>query len=224
MSEFHRQQARGPQTFIGASASGSLSGRDGYDGLDSAPPYHEHDYHATAPDGYAHGEFAFASHGSELRFTLPSMAGHPISQQYDHEPSILDELSGFSPMAPNYNMKAYRTPYPDSNATSTSSPTSPDPHLITDSIIVEADEDKRKRNQAASARFRQKKKQREQQLVESAREMQDRTRKLERENDGLKKENIFLKKLLLEKVDHMSEEDCEILRKATRGVLSDDKK
>lgn len=152
------------------------------------------------------------------------MAGHPLPQQYDHEPaSILDELNGFSPIAPNYNMSAYRTPYPDSNATSTSSTTSPDPHLITDPLIVEADEDKRKRNQAASARFRQKKKQREQQLVESTREMQDRTRKLEKENDGLKKENMFLKKLLVEKVDHMSEDDREMLRKATRGVLNGDK-
>jgi hypothetical protein len=148
------------------------------------------------------------------------MAGHPLPQQYEHEPSILDELNGFSPIAPNYNINTYRTPYPDSNATSTSSPTSPDPQLMNDPIIVEADEDKRKRNQAASARFRQKKKQREQQLMETSREMQDRTKKLEAENDGLKKENIFLKKLLVEKVDHMSEEDREMLRKATSEVLN----
>jgi hypothetical protein len=147
------------------------------------------------------------------------MAAHPISQPYENEPSILDELNGFSPIAPNYSMNAYRTPYPDSNATSTSSATSPDPHLITDPLIVEADEDKRKRNQAASARFRQKKKQREQQLVESSREMQDRAKKLEKENDGLRKENMFLKKLLVEKVDHMSAEDREMLKKATRDTL-----
>jgi hypothetical protein len=148
------------------------------------------------------------------------MAGHPISQQYEHEPSILDELNGFSPITPSYNISAYRTPYPDSNATSTSSTTSPDPHLITDPVIVEADEDKRKRNQAASARFRQKKKQREQHLMEMTREMQDRTKKLEAENDGLKKENLFLKKLLVEKVDHMSEEDRDMLKKATSEALN----
>jgi hypothetical protein len=147
------------------------------------------------------------------------MAGHSIHQQYEHEPSILDELNGFSPIVPNYNINTYRTPYPDSNATSTSSPTSPDPQLTNDPIIVEADDDKRKRNQAASARFRQKKKQREQQLMETSREMQDRTKRLEAENDGLKKENIFLKKLLVEKVDHMSEEDREMLRKATSEAL-----
>ncbi|KAJ4367122.1 hypothetical protein N0V83_007652 [Neocucurbitaria cava] len=157
-----------------------------------------------------------------LQYTSPTMAGH-MPQQYEHESAIqvLEELQGFSPIT--YNISAYRTPYPDSNATSTSSATSPDPanaQIITDSVIVEADEDKRKRNQAASARFRQKKKQREQQLMETSREMQERTRKLEAENDGLKKENMFLKKLLVEKVDHMSDEDREMLKKATEGTLN----
>jgi hypothetical protein len=153
------------------------------------------------------------------------MTAH-LPQQYDHESTIqvgIDDLQGFSPITPNpYNISCYRTPYPDSNATSTSSATSPDPahaSLMTDPVIIEADEDKRKRNQAASARFRQKKKQREQQLVETTREMQERTKKLEAENDGLKKENMFLKKLLVEKVDHMSDDDREMLRKATEGVL-----
>lgn len=164
-----------------------------------------------------------------LQYTSPTLAGH-IPQQYEHESAIqvLEELQGFSPITPNpYNINAYRTPYPDSNATSTSSTTSPDPAnagAITDPVIVEADEDKRKRNQAASARFRQKKKQREQQLMETSRAMQERTRKLEAENDGLKKENMFLKKLLVEKVDHMSEDDREMLRKATEGTLNVKKK
>jgi len=154
------------------------------------------------------------------------MAGGQTPQHYDHDSTAqlgLEGLQGLSSIAPNYNISAYRTPYPDSNATSTSSATSPDQThatLITDHIIFEADEDKRKRNQAASARFRQKKKQREQQLMESTREMQERTRKLEAENDSLKKENLFLKKLLVEKVDHMSEADRELLKKATQDALN----
>lgn len=153
------------------------------------------------------------------------MTGHN-PQQYDHENTVqvgLDDLQGFSPITPTYSIYAYRTPYPDSNATSTSSTTSPDPThatLMTDSIIIEADEDKRKRNQAASARFRQKKKHREQQLMESSRDMQERMKRLEAENDGLKKENMFLKKLLVEKVDHMSEDDREMLKRATAEVLN----
>lgn len=157
---------------------------------------------------------------------MPSMTGH-ISQQYEHDVSFqgrLEELDAFSPITPSYNMNAYRTPYPDSNATSTSSTRSPDLSHVTptaDSITVEADEEKRKRNQAASARFRQKKKQREQQLVESSRDMQERTKALKAENDSLKKENTFLKKLLVEKVDHMCTEDRELLRKAIDGALSE---
>jgi hypothetical protein len=160
-----------------------------------------------------------------MQYTLPTMEGLSIPQ-YEHDTSLLDELNGFSPIAQNYQIHAYRTPYPDSNATSTSSTTSPGPesHFITGSTIIEADEDKRKRNQAASARFRQKKKQREQQLMESSREMQDRTKKLEKENEGLKKENQFLKKLLVEKVDHLSDEDREMLRKAAGEVLDRAKK
>ncbi|KAL1608941.1 hypothetical protein SLS59_002133 [Nothophoma quercina] len=144
-----------------------------------------------------------------------------LPSQYEHDVNILDELQGFSPVTAAYNMNTYRTPYPDSNATSTSSATSPDPHhgVVSDPVIIEADEDKRKRNQAASARFRQKKKQREQQLMETSREMQERTRKLESENESLKKENLFLKKLLVEKVDHMSEEDREMLLRATGEAL-----
>ncbi|KAH7386915.1 hypothetical protein DE146DRAFT_759325 [Phaeosphaeria sp. MPI-PUGE-AT-0046c] len=230
MSDFHPQQVFGQRTYIDVSASGSLSGPDSFDTLDATQLYHEHNYRALPPalqippEGYAHSDYGYASHSvgttlSELQYTLPTMAGLPLPHQYEHEPSVLDELNGFSPIAPNYSMNAYRTPYPDSNATSTSSATSPDPHLIHDPVIVEADEDKRKRNQAASARFRQKKKQREQQLVESSREMQDRTKRLEKENDGLKKENSFLKKLLVEKVDHMSADDREMLRKATSEAL-----
>lgn len=150
---------------------------------------------------------------------MPPMSTH-LQSQYEPDVNILDDLQGFSPVSA-YNINAYRTPYPDSNATSTSSATSPDPQvgMLSEPIIVEADEDKRKRNQAASARFRQKKKQREQQLLETSREMQEKTRKLESENEGLRKENLFLKKLLVEKVDHMSEDDREMLLKATGEAL-----
>jgi NADH dehydrogenase/NADH:ubiquinone oxidoreductase subunit G len=155
------------------------------------------------------------------------MNGHQVAQQFENDLINFEDLNGFSPITPHHSINTYHVPYPDSNASATSSATSPDPTtagLMSDPMIVEADEDKRKRNQAASARFRQKKKQREQQLQEATREMQERTKKLEAENDGLKKENQFLKKLLVEKVDHMSEEDRELLREATTEVLKRKKK
>ncbi|KAF2271307.1 uncharacterized protein EI97DRAFT_388211, partial [Westerdykella ornata] len=115
-----------------------------------------------------------------------------------------EDLSAISPLQTTY--APYTTPYPDSTASSAPSE---------DPIIADADEDKRKRNQAASARFRQKKKQREQQMLEQTREMQERTKKLEAEVDNLKRENTFLKKLLVEKVDNMSDDDKALLVKTT---------
>ncbi|UPX12405.1 uncharacterized protein EKO05_0002953 [Ascochyta rabiei] len=227
------QSTFGQQIFTDVSASGNSSGRDRFEMLDATQFYHQdRDYQAPGSlrlsgqdSSYAQGHlFAYASHSGPPSLpslhTMPSMSTH-LPSQYDQDVSILDDLQGFSPVTAAYNVNAYRTPYPDSNATSTSSATSPDPQvgIMHDSIVVEADEDKRKRNQAASARFRQKKKQREQQLMETSRDMQEKTRKLEAENEGLRKENMFLKKLLVEKVDHLSEEDREMLLRATGEAL-----
>lgn len=116
----------------------------------------------------------------------------------------IDDLGVVSPLQTTF--PPYTTPYPDSNASSA---------LSEEPLVADAEEDKRKRNQAASARFRQKKKQREQHMLEQSREMQDRTKKLESEVDNLKRENTFLKKLLVEKVDNMSDEDKALLSRTT---------
>lgn len=68
-----------------------------------------------------------------------------------------------------------------------------------DSSRVAAEEDKRRRNTAASARFRIKKKQREQALEKSAKEMTDRITSLEGKVSQLETENKWLKNLLVEK-------------------------
>lgn len=126
-----------------------------------------------------------------------------IPHQFDPSQPRIDDIGAISPIQTQY--PPYATPYPDSTASSAPSEEHP--------IVADADEDKRKRNQAASARFRQKKKQREQQMMEQSKEMQERTKKLESEVDNLKRENTFLKKLLVEKVDNMSAEDKELLAK-----------
>lgn len=64
---------------------------------------------------------------------------------------------------------------------------------------VGAEEDKRRRNTAASARFRIKKKQREQALEQSAKEMSDKVSNLESKVSQLETENKWLKNLLVEK-------------------------
>lgn len=62
-----------------------------------------------------------------------------------------------------------------------------------------AEEDKRRRNTAASARFRVKKKQREQALEKTAKEMTDRVQVLEARVGQLEMENKWLKGLITEK-------------------------
>lgn len=64
-----------------------------------------------------------------------------------------------------------------------------------------AEEDKRRRNTAASARFRVKKKQREQALEKNAREMSDKVTTLENRIRMLETENKWLKDLITEKND-----------------------
>ncbi|EIN11541.1 hypothetical protein PUNSTDRAFT_15694, partial [Punctularia strigosozonata HHB-11173 SS5] len=58
-------------------------------------------------------------------------------------------------------------------------------------------EDKRRRNTAASARFRAKKKEREQALEKRAKDMEQRVSELERECEALRRENGWLKGLVV---------------------------
>ena len=60
-----------------------------------------------------------------------------------------------------------------------------------------AAEDKRRRNTAASARFRAKKKEREAAMEQKAKELEERVTELERECESLRKENGWLKGLVI---------------------------
>jgi hypothetical protein len=60
-----------------------------------------------------------------------------------------------------------------------------------------AAEDKRRRNTAASARFRLKKKEREAALEKTTKELETRVTELERECEGLRRENGWLKGLVV---------------------------
>lgn len=68
-----------------------------------------------------------------------------------------------------------------------------------DASRLAADEDKRRRNTAASARFRVKKKQKEQQLEKTAKDMTERVQALEQRVQQLELENKWLKGLIVEK-------------------------
>lgn len=77
--------------------------------------------------------------------------------------------------------------------TNPSSPTSP-----TTSHFA-AEEDKRRRNTAASARFRVKKKQREQALERTAKELSDKAKELEKRVNQLETENEWLRGLVVDR-------------------------
>jgi len=72
---------------------------------------------------------------------------------------------------------------------------------------VAAEEDKRRRNTAASARFRIKKKQREQTLEKTVKEVSDKNSKLEAKLHQLEMENQWLKDLIIEKKGSQSKEE-----------------
>jgi regulator of replication initiation timing len=93
----------------------------------------------------------------------------------------------------------YTTPQSLKRKASFDDPSSHIPETLEDASRIAAEEDKRRRNTAASARFRVKKKQKEQQLEKTAKEMTDRVSQLEQENQQLKVENKWLKNLLVEK-------------------------
>jgi hypothetical protein len=71
--------------------------------------------------------------------------------------------------------------------------------VIEESARLAAEEDKRRRNTAASARFRIKKKQREQALERTAKEMTEKVQVLESKVSQLEMENKWLKSLITEK-------------------------
>ncbi|CAO2658655.1 Nn.00g063780.m01.CDS01 [Neocucurbitaria sp. VM-36] len=73
------------------------------------------------------------------------------------------------------------------------------PQSLDENARVAAEEDKRRRNTAASARFRVKKKQREQALEKTAKDMSDKVNMLEVRIQQLETENAWLKGLITEK-------------------------
>ncbi|KAF2205788.1 hypothetical protein GQ43DRAFT_436673 [Delitschia confertaspora ATCC 74209] len=231
MSQFHRLGNSGGPTFAPDFASLNLSGLDtdfsaalDPDLLDAPDWYHQHHHHqghhthqtsqspheASLVPGY---EVAFSS---SLSPGIPATHGDVVGAHY---PTLLNHMEAvamqphldnlISPGLQQTTFPPYSLAYTESTASSAQS-ASEDPL-----VDQQAEEEKRKRNQAASARFRQKKKQREQQIVEESRRMMVRTKKLEAEVDTLTRENKFLKRLLVEKVEVMSDEEKDLLRKTT---------
>lgn len=89
------------------------------------------------------------------------------------------------------------------------------PLSVEEASRLAAEEDKRRRNTAASARFRIKKKQREQALERTAKEMTEKVSTLEARINQLEMENKWLKSLITEKNDN-NEGMADLYRKFTK--------
>lgn len=96
-------------------------------------------------------------------------------------------------------------------------PSSLSPLPSDDISRLAAEEDKRRRNTAASARFRVKKKQREQALEKAAKELSDKTSSLEARISQLEMENRWLRNLVTEKTG--KDDVAELWRKFRAGGL-----
>lgn len=81
-------------------------------------------------------------------------------------------------------------------------------------------EDKRRRNTAASARFRIKKKMKEQQMEQKAKELQERVNQLEKKVKTLEMENKCLKNLILQKNDRKNDDLLETIKKRSAAGSS----
>lgn len=78
---------------------------------------------------------------------------------------------------------------------------------------VAAQEDKRKRNTAASARFRIKKKLKEQELIQRSKELEEKVSVLEKKLKSIEMENKILKSILLKEQEKKNDDLLETIKK-----------
>ncbi|KAJ8118651.1 hypothetical protein OPT61_g410 [Boeremia exigua] len=121
---------------------------------------------------------------SMASLSQPQQPHYPLSATYAPQPNAISPL--------NYDDSASNKRKAEDMSAST-------PVHLDEHARVAAEEDKRRRNTAASARFRVKKKQREQALEKTAKEMSDRVQQLEARIGQLETENTWLKSLITEK-------------------------
>ncbi len=94
--------------------------------------------------------------------------------------------------------------------------------IVKSEIGGEVDVDKRRRNTAASARFRIKKKLKEQQLERNVRELNELTLTLEKKIQTLEMENKLLRNLVVEKGEQKNNDELEYLKKRAKLSVSND--
>jgi len=165
----------------------------------------------------------FSLHGD---FSFPDFNAFSESTTFNHTTGLPPPIQTSQPLYHTSSSASSPTAPPQSagagskrKADSVSSPG--DAGSFEDASRLAAEEDKRRRNTAASARFRVKKKQREQALERSAKEMSDKVAALEGRINQLETENKWLKNLITEKNE--SKEDIAALWKKYNAENSERK-
>ncbi|ODQ54758.1 hypothetical protein SAICODRAFT_69941 [Saitoella complicata NRRL Y-17804] len=167
--------------FIDLSGGAPAEGR----AQQSLAPQHNHNH--AIPEGVtSQGPVPLDSYVfHEQHAHIPSAPGAPVHLPYSTAPTP-SHSDSYSPTPSSLKRKP------------TSDPLDEDLHPSSSRTAVE--EDKRRRNTAASARFRLKKKEREQALEKTAKDMTDKVVVLEQRMRELEQENKWLKSLLIEKM------------------------
>ncbi|KAK4174743.1 hypothetical protein QBC36DRAFT_332999 [Triangularia setosa] len=148
------------------------------------------------------GDYSFGDFGSN--YTSPTVPAFPDSLG-NLQPIQPTPQSSYAPSVPQQHQPGYvhtvAAPVIGSEKHKATEQLSPPNRILSfeDASRMAAEEDKRRRNTAASARFRIKKKQREQALEKSAKEMMEKVTMLEGRISALETENKWLKSLVTEK-------------------------
>ncbi len=123
----------------------------------------------------------------------PSLQNLPQSQPnlFALPPTYASPTSSMSPLASGFDQASKKRKLENATPATQQS--------LDENARVAAEEDKRRRNTAASARFRVKKKQREQALEKTAKDMSDKVNLMEVRIQQLETENAWLKSLITEK-------------------------
>jgi hypothetical protein len=140
------------------------------------------------------GDFQFTDFGNFGANTLldqPMPLGQPQPNHYPLAPSYASPASALSPLTQGYDQASKKRKLDNLAPVNQ--------QALDENARVAAEEDKRRRNTAASARFRVKKKQREQALEEKHKAMTEKVNKLEATISQLQTENQWLKGLITEK-------------------------
>lgn len=128
---------------------------------------------------------------------VPSSTSAPAAPQPSQQPATQQTTTRSAPQPAPKRARTSRTSISgEMSSPEVSSPLSPDSE---DRVggSMHASEDKRRRNTAASARFRLKKKEREAALEKKAKELEVRVSELEKECEALRRENGWLKGLVV---------------------------